>query len=285
MKKSITVILFVYLASAGYSATRFEYEWVGFTAPQSVCSFGRYLFVSNLGSGNAESPDGYISKLTKEGKIIDKYWVSGLKAPRGMAVMNNCLFVADGGVVRGYNLLTQEEEFALELPETDSLIDVESLRDGVSFAVSDSKNGLIYRVYYNGDFYPLILDPIDGVTGLLYKSRNLYFCTSSVENGEAVGKVGYLRVKYSKIELIPYFFGEVPGQFRGITVHSDSIFVTDRGPDGNSGRIFCFNTDENMTYPIWEQDLNRPGDFLIDGDNLWVPTEGDGKIKYIVDIH
>ena len=40
-----------------------------------------------------------------------------------------------------------------------------------------------------------------------------------------------------------------------------------------------------MMYPIWDRDLNLPGDFLMDGDDIWVPTAGDGKIKYISDIH
>lgn len=285
MRKIFFACFLILTASAGFAGTRFEYEWVGFSAPQSVCAFGRYLFISNLGNGDKNNPDGYISKLTDQGEIVDKYWISGLTAPRGMGVMNNRLYVADAGFVRGFNLLTRKEEFTLEMPETEKLIDIESLRDGVSFAVTDSKNGLIYRVYFNGDFYPLILEPIEGVSGLYFKSRKLYFCTEGSDKDRPVSRVGYLKIRVSRNEVIPYFIGTAEGRFRGIAVEDNSIFVTDRGSSERPGRIFCFDADENMMYPIWDRDLNLPGDFLMDGDDVLVPTEGDGKIKYISDIH
>lgn len=285
MRKLRIPIFYLLITGTAFSGTRFEYEWIGFASPQSICESGRYLFISNLGSDDSETPDGYISMLTKQGQVIDKYWISDLTAPRGMNVINNRLYVADGGVIRGFNLRTRKEEFTLELPGTDTLYDIESLRDGASFAVSDAGTGLIYRVYFNGDYYSLVTDPIDGVRGLLYKSRNLYFCTSSSENGAPIGKIGYLRIKYSKRELIPYFLGEDTGRFRGITVHGGAVFVSDQGTDEIPGRIFCFDINENTSYTIWDQSLNGPGDFLIDGDNLWIPTEGDGKIKYITEIH
>lgn len=285
MRTFFLVCSFILTAVTGFSGTRFEYEWVGFSYPQSVCSFGRYLYISNLGSGDAQNPDGYISKLTKQGEIADKYWISGLTAPRGMAVINNRLYVVDGGFVRGFGLLTCKEEFTLELPETDRLMDIESLRDGVSFAVTDAKNGVIYRIYFNGDFYPLVSEVIEGVTGLYYKSGNLYFCTEGSEVEEPVSRVGYLKVRISKNEVIPYFIGTSEGRFRGIAVNKKSIYVTDLGTAKHPGRIFCFDTDENMMFPIWDRDLNMPGDFLMMGDNVLVPTESDGKIKYIRDIH
>lgn len=285
MRKILCICFYLFVTMAVFSGTRFEYEWVGFSAPQSVCSYGRYLFISNMGSGDQNSNDGYVSKLTSKGEIVDKYWVSGLKAPRGMSVLNNRLYVADSGFIRGFNLLTRKEEFTLEMPETDMLTDIEPLRDGVSFAVSDAKNGLIYRVYFNGDYYSLILEPIEGVSGLFFKSGNLYFCAAATENGKPLSRVGYLKIRISKNEVIPYFVGSAVGRFRGIAIEDKSIFVTDYGTDEIPGCVFCFDTDENMMYPIWDRDLNLPGDFLMDGDDIWVPTAGDGKIKYISDIH
>lgn len=285
VRKILGICFCLLVTMTAFPGTRFEYEWVGFSAPQSVCAFGRYLFISNMGDGDPNNSSGYISKLTSKGEIVDKYWVAGLKAPRGISVLNNRLYVADGGLIRGFNLLTRKEEFTLEMPETDMLMDIESLHDGVSFAVSDAKNGLIYRVYFNGDYYSLILEPIEGVAGLYFKSRNLYFCASATENGKPRSRVGYLKIRVSKNEVIPYFIGSAVGRFRGIAVEDRSIFVTDYGTDEIPGRVFCFDTDENMMYPIWDRDLNLPGDFLMDGDDIWIPTAGDGKIKYISDIH
>ncbi|MFD2247815.1 SMP-30/gluconolactonase/LRE family protein [Pontibacter ruber] len=55
------------------------------------------LYVSNINSSNKEKKDGdgFISKLSPDGKIENLYWVSGLNDPKGMALHNNVLYVAD----------------------------------------------------------------------------------------------------------------------------------------------------------------------------------------------
>lgn len=281
--KNLVVLCFLILSLYGFSGTRFEYEWTGFDRPQAICEYGQQLFVSNLGEEGKSASGGYISRLTKKGEIIDKYWVSGLKAPRGLNVINHRLYVADCNFVRGYDLISRKEVFSLELPSTQRLMDVENLRDGVSFAVSDGENGLIYRVYFNGDYYSLILEPITNITGLYFYKRKLYFCTGAQSNSEK-SQVGYLKIQYSRNELIPYFLGSAKGDFRGIAVKGDSVFVTDRRGE-TSGRVFCFDSDENLQYTIWDRGLFLPGDYLMTKDNIFVPNEKDGKIKYISDIH
>ena len=55
------------------------------------------VYVSNI---NQDSPskkdgDGFISTLTPEGEIQTLYWVTGLNDPKGLALHNNVLYVAD----------------------------------------------------------------------------------------------------------------------------------------------------------------------------------------------
>lgn len=55
------------------------------------------IFVSNVASGNPVEKErvGYISKYTPEGVLVASPWVGGLKAPKGMAIVGNELYVSD----------------------------------------------------------------------------------------------------------------------------------------------------------------------------------------------
>ena len=55
------------------------------------------IYVTNINQNNSSKKDGdgFISKLTPEGKVEELYWVSGLNDPKGMALHNNVLYVAD----------------------------------------------------------------------------------------------------------------------------------------------------------------------------------------------
>ena len=54
------------------------------------------LYVSNIvGEATKKDGKGYISKVSLDGKIINKEWVSGIDAPKGMAVMDGTLYVTN----------------------------------------------------------------------------------------------------------------------------------------------------------------------------------------------
>lgn len=56
----------------------------------------KMLYVSNIaGESNTKDGKGFISKLSLEGKVENREWVTGLNAPKGMAMMNGTLYVTD----------------------------------------------------------------------------------------------------------------------------------------------------------------------------------------------
>ena len=71
----------------------------GFSYPESIISDGKYLYVTNIGEGAnpaAADSNGYVSKLTLDGKIIAKKWTNEkLNAPKGTAIIKDILYVAD----------------------------------------------------------------------------------------------------------------------------------------------------------------------------------------------
>jgi hypothetical protein len=75
------------------------WETAGFIGPESVVfDTGRNEFyVSNMGTygKNATPGDGFISRVSAEGTIVELKWVTGLDDPKGLALANGRLYVGD----------------------------------------------------------------------------------------------------------------------------------------------------------------------------------------------
>jgi hypothetical protein len=125
-------------------------ENVGFTTPESVLhdpAADVYL-VSNInGSPLGVDGNGFISRLSPVGTVIDLKWIDGenpgteLNAPKGMAIVGDTLFAADISVVRRFDRVTGEYLGAVEVPGSTFVNDLAATRDG-RVIVSDS--GMVF---------------------------------------------------------------------------------------------------------------------------------------------
>src|ERR1700746_2875008 len=77
----------------------------GFENPESAPwdSATGFFYVSNMGPGPIDpmgrAPDGYLSKLSGEGRVVAAKWVTGLRSPKGIHPRGDALLVADVGQV------------------------------------------------------------------------------------------------------------------------------------------------------------------------------------------
>lgn len=74
------------------------WEASGFQNPESALpdTDAGVIYVSNVAGAPADKDgNGFISKLTIDGKVTDEKWVTGLDAPKGLAISNGKLFTAD----------------------------------------------------------------------------------------------------------------------------------------------------------------------------------------------
>ncbi|MEZ5946191.1 MAG: hypothetical protein R3C13_14470 [Hyphomonas sp.] len=73
--------------------------WVaeGFAAPEGVALApdGNYLISNVVGEGGEKDGNGYVSKVSPQGDLIERYWAAKLNGPKGMAVHDGKLYVAD----------------------------------------------------------------------------------------------------------------------------------------------------------------------------------------------
>jgi hypothetical protein len=149
---------------------------IGLQTPESVQyePISDVYLVSNINGGPLDKDDnGFISKLSPEGKVLELKWIDGsksdveLNAPKGIGTSAGKLFVADIDVIRTFDLATGKPLAQIKVPTAAFLNDVTVAPDGTVY-VSDTgleaaKDGLqpnkkdaIYKIGTDGKLSTLI---------------------------------------------------------------------------------------------------------------------------------
>ena len=86
------------LLAGGVAAAEPQQAWqaTGLDGPESAVldAAAGVLYVSNVnGEANAADGNGYIAKLSLQGEVQEKEWVTGLNAPKGLALHDGKLYV------------------------------------------------------------------------------------------------------------------------------------------------------------------------------------------------
>lgn len=136
--------------------------------PESVLymqdSKAPYLFVSLIDGVPTEADGkGGIATLTPEGEILNKEWLTGLNAPKGMGTDGKLLYVADITELVVIDIKKARVIKKVAVPEAVFLNDVSVNSQGAVF-VSDTRTHRVYR-YYEGNL-ELYLENVDNANGL-----------------------------------------------------------------------------------------------------------------------
>ncbi|MGQ0809673.1 MAG: hypothetical protein ACT4OO_00405 [Nitrospiraceae bacterium] len=117
-------------------------------------------FISNMnGEPDARDNNGFITKLDEEGKVTTLKFIAGgegsveLHAPKGMALADQVLYVADLDMLRGFNKNTGKPVVSVPMPNAPNtprgqviaLADVASNGKGLLY-ISDTTGNTIYKV-------------------------------------------------------------------------------------------------------------------------------------------
>lgn len=148
-KTFITVALFIctgFLLSAqeAVQSDKLVKVWEtpeGLNTVESACfnPADGIIYVSNMAE---TSPDkiGYLSKLNVDGSILQKEWVKGLKSPKGIAIVNDKLYVADPDLLWEISLKTGKVLKKYGCAFSKSLNDVASDANGTVYVMETRKN-------------------------------------------------------------------------------------------------------------------------------------------------
>ena len=119
-----TFFFISFISSPIYS---FEIKWVvdGLNEPESVVfdKKNSAIYISNINGDPLKlDKNGYISKISVDGQILEKKWIKGLDAPKGMTIFNDHLFVADINKIWKINTLNKNKQFSRWVNDHDILV-------------------------------------------------------------------------------------------------------------------------------------------------------------------
>ena len=219
-------------ASADTATLEKLWETDGFLNPESVVYHKPTdaLYVSNVnGQGNEKDGNGFISKVSIDGVILEKEWISGLDAPKGLAVYENKLYVADIDALVEIDIPSATITNRYQVIDAKFLNDVAASNNGEIF-VSDMMMDRIHSLK-DGKFSiwlesPDLLSP----NGLHVEEGSLIVGAWGVRTeGFSTATTGHLlRVKFADKSISSIGDGSPLGNLDGVEADLDGdYYVTD----------------------------------------------------------
>ncbi|MGB0867657.1 MAG: hypothetical protein ACPGSC_14190 [Granulosicoccaceae bacterium] len=225
-KKTLTTLALL----AAYS-TAHAWQVDGFEQPESAVLDARHqrIIVSNINGHPAEADgNGYLSVLSFDGKLLDRHWVEGLDAPKGLAIHGDELLVSDLTKVHRVDLSSGQLLQTVEVDGAQFLNDISS--DGEQAYISDMVGHVIYR-YANNTVEPWLSSPkLPHPNGLLIDGDNLLVATwgAEMQPDFSTKTDGGLFAVDRESQLVSAFEStQALGNLDGIVARPDGYWVND----------------------------------------------------------
>lgn len=219
------------------------------------------LYVSNIAGDPSEKNDkGYISKLSLEGEIVDQQWVTGLQAPKGMAMNDGNLYVTDidqlveidvesGEITNRYQV--EGAKFLNDPVQADGMILFTDMEDNKIYALEDGN----IRVWKE--------EGLERPNGLAYNNGNVLVASNT------------LRVVSPEGEEEPLAEGIDAGD--GIGVVDDNSYLVSNW----HGEVFYVTEGQEKVKLLDTKDQNMNTadiEYIQDRNLLLVPTFRDNRV-------
>ena len=246
----------------------------GFSQPESVLfdNARNVLYVSNVGE-DEDSNEGYISKLTPDGEVTEAQWVTGLKGPKGMAVYDDRLYVADVDRLVVIDVDAGEVVETYDAPDSEFLNDVAADSEGRVF-VSDTSGNALYVL--DGEEFSVWLkdEALAQPNGLLVEKDRLVVAAWGEDEGESP-VLGHLKtVDYETKAIEALGDGTPVGNLDGIEPDGQgNYFVT----DWVAGALYRVKPSGEAEQLL---DLNEgSADLEVRAGQVLIPIMMDGEVR------
>jgi sugar lactone lactonase YvrE len=213
IKTSLFVVVMALISMTSMAQT-LTLKWSSDTllrVPESVLadSKNNVLYVANIdGKPDGVDGQGFISKLSADGKITNLKWVTGLDAPKGLGVYKNNLYVADIHKVAVIDIAAGKVTSTVTVDNSVFLNDITVDEKGTVY-VTDSGTGKVHKIvngkaevfFESADIKGTngVLAAKDGIyivdfpTGVFYKvdaSKKLTKISTAGDGGDGIVSVG-----------------------------------------------------------------------------------------------
>lgn len=269
----VTALLLLGLPVTGYAQVDLTEVWrldETLDMPESVAYDPDHgaLYVTNIvGNPSEKDGEGYLTKVSIEGEVLAEEWVSGLHAPKGIAVHDGRVYVADIDELVAIDGADGQIIERYPASEAEFLNDVAIDGEGRVY-VSDSNTSTIYRLS-GGEFSIWMQGPEIAAPNGLYAEEDYLIAAACAFAGEDKGSrrhFEYISYGDQTIRIPP---GNSPmGNIDGIKPDgAGGYFITEWGP----GTLSHYSPDSGV------RQLRELGqgaadlEYLIDDRMMFVP--------------
>lgn len=220
------------------------------------------IYVSNIQGHHSEKDGkGFIAKMNPDGTISELNWVTGLNAPKGMALMNGRLYVTDIDELVAIDVQTRKIVNRYPAPGAKFLNDAAT--DGQKVYFSDSQTGKVH-VLENGKVNTLA-EGFEGINGLAFNEAGQLF----VLDGKGLRKYN---MEDKSIQPV----NEAVTGGDGLVIIDDSTYIASRW----KGEIYLIkNGKEHLLLDTQADESNTADiDYIRDQNLVLVPTFGKSRV-------
>ena len=257
----------------------------GLDHPESVAFDGENYYISNVGKDlnpTAKDGDGYITKVSPDGTVLEAKWIDGLNAPKGMIFAFDRLWVTDIDQVYGYDVKTKTADPVFSFvnrrvqfnqQQVQFLNDIVASNDGYLF-VSGTDTGLIYRIALeDGRRQSFPVDVVRGPNGLFINDKTMY-AVGFGDSNQANGPVVAIQARGTDNAYDIKQISPLLGNLDGVAVYNNNLLVS----DWKTGSLYQIPIDGKGKQVAIMQNLSGPADFMISNDNIWLPEMTAGRV-------
>jgi DNA-binding beta-propeller fold protein YncE len=250
------------------NAQRLEKVWqttADLKTPESALYYpdNDVIYVANInGDPTVKDGNGFISILNQDGSEKNLEWITGLNAPKGMAIFKGKLYVSDIDQLVEIDIEKGKIAERYNAPDAIFLNDVTACMDGMIF-VSDNRAKKIYLLNEGKLSVWMEGSPFENPNGLMAEKGKLLVGDN---------KIYEVDIKTKKITTLI----EDAGGVDGLEKNNDGDFVFSNWP----GRIFIHKNGKTIKLlDTTEKNINTADiDYDLKHDLILVPTFFDNHI-------
>jgi hypothetical protein len=220
------------------------------------------IYVSNIAGHHSEKDGkGFISTMQPDGTVSKLEWVTGLNAPKGMALMDGKLYVTDIDELVEINVA--DSRIANRYPVQGAKFLNDAATDGQKVYFSDSETGKVHALE-NGKV-TTVAEGFNGINGLAFNEAGQLF----VLDGKGLRRYN---VENKSIESV----NEAVTGGDGLVIIDDSTYIASRW----QGEVYLIrNGKEHLLLDTKAAKSNTADiDYIADQNLVLVPTFMKNKV-------
>jgi hypothetical protein len=275
----ITTFLFINSANADSDKMELIWELDGLKNPESVIYDHQLnlLFVSNVNGGpNDKDNNGFISIISINGNMLNEKWVEGLDAPKGLAIHERILYVADIDQLVAIDIDHGRIVNRYKVDDAKFLNDVTSSNNGDIY-VSDMVLNRIHKLSADNFQIWIESEQLDNPNGLHFSEDDIILGSwGKMTDGFNTDVPGHLkRISINTKNITSIGDGSPIGNLDGVEGSDETGFYV---TDWMNGGLFYIEANGNTTKLLTLSQGSADHEFIEKKSLILIPMMKDNKL-------